>query len=143
MSRNFAQIQLHYASHAMHARSFFRSNFLSVAGREPSRIVDTVGVWGSNPHAPTNPNKLSLTRGSSVAPNALFQEPELLQSLQRLLSRRAGGAICRHNQYGFAYRRDGKLPDVTNPLLPVSLRRFRNASRRASLSRPTLPLYSY
>jgi hypothetical protein len=50
MSRNFVQIMLYYA---VHAASFFGSDFVSVANKGQSTTLDTVGVWGSNPHAPT------------------------------------------------------------------------------------------
>jgi hypothetical protein len=49
----FVQILLHYASHAMHARSFFRSTFVSVASKGHSTTVDTAGVSGSSLLAPT------------------------------------------------------------------------------------------
>ncbi len=36
--------------------------------------IDTVGVWGSNPHAPTNTfNNLALTTTFSVAPKRSIQ----------------------------------------------------------------------
>ena len=38
--------------------------------------VDTVGVWGSNPHAPTiSINNLALTPAFSAAPKRSNQEP--------------------------------------------------------------------
>ena len=43
MSRNFAQILLHYASHAVHAASFFRGDFLSAAGKgAPDRVDELI-----------------------------------------------------------------------------------------------------
>jgi len=40
-----------------------------IIGFLTGKAFDTVGVWGSNPHAPTNPfNKLHPTTSFSVAP---------------------------------------------------------------------------
>jgi hypothetical protein len=69
MSRNEVQLGLSKAQHAHWEHAVFLGIFASAANKGRLSYLDTVGVWGSNPHAPTIIlNKLRRTTTFSVAP---------------------------------------------------------------------------
>jgi hypothetical protein len=59
---------------AVHAVRNYLRNLVLV---DFKRVVDTVGVWGSNPHAPTNTlNNLATSTALFVDPKRSTQKPK-------------------------------------------------------------------
>jgi hypothetical protein len=92
---------------------FFLGNLVLVDSKRVSPGIDTVGVWGSNPHAPTNRiNSLRLTSTFSVTPHYAICTSTLPPSLVVLCAAiqiHSLGSSRRNssNESGICNRNDG------------------------------------